>query len=463
MEWLQQGSLLQPENWGVLKFSQTPSIVFKGLKTQKDTITYTSKPLVSDKDWSRWLDGEASSLNQLSKRSENLSHLKKGENNGENPQSRLTLLKLNASFNPMILQRTHEDLPVIVYNCRSSANWPGDLALSVTYCPGTNSTKGVLYGCNERVREQVVDHMSTCDYSSYHPLTLLTLFAEIERGRHFNLANPMVRKLMQRARNIATAHPPPAYIGASQPSGVIQEPEDYMQLWFEISCLKNGLQSWRQELQKMVSHCEDLTRAKFHISKRPPESTESTPVNTILSVDVFDSGDAGDTPVNEVEDLTLSGRRIRQRLLEIQGEYDEKIRECGMIIEGMVLAAQLEWNNIGQSDTRTNQKISSSNLEIARATREDGQQMRSIAMLTMIFLPATFVASLFSMSFFDWNPDQGKKILSPYIWMYVVLTAGLTGLTLTLWYFFGRPHLKEKGDCDDVESQGGSRQQAVEK
>lgn len=71
--------------------------------------------------------------------------------------------------------------------------------------------------------------------------------------------------------------------------------------------------------------------------------------------------------------------------------------------------------------------------------------------------------SLFSMSFFDWNPDQGKRILSPYIWMYVVLTAGLTGLTLTLWYFFGRPHLKEKGDRDDVESQVESRQQAVEK
>lgn len=183
--------------------------------------------------------------------------------------------------------------------------------------------------------------MSTCDYSSYHPLTLLTLFAEIERGRHFNLANPMVRKLMQRARNIATAHPPPAYLGTSESNGVIQELEDYMQLWFEISCLKNGLQSWRQELQKMVSHCEDLTRAKFYTSKRSPESNESTPVNTFLSVDVFDSGDAAETPMDEVEDLTISGRRIRQRLLEILGEYDEKIRECGMIIEGMVLAAQL--------------------------------------------------------------------------------------------------------------------------
>lgn len=57
------------------------------------------------------------------------------------------------------------------------------------------------------------------------------------------------------------------------------------------------------------------------------------------------------------------------------------------------------------------------------------------------------------MSFFDWNPENGQKMLSPYIWMYAVVTAGLTGLTLTLWYFFGRPHLKTKAKCDDVEGQ----------
>lgn len=32
MEWLEQGSLLQPESWGVLNFSQTPSVVFKGIQ-----------------------------------------------------------------------------------------------------------------------------------------------------------------------------------------------------------------------------------------------------------------------------------------------------------------------------------------------------------------------------------------------------------------------------------------------
>lgn len=57
------------------------------------------------------------------------------------------------------------------------------------------------------------------------------------------------------------------------------------------------------------------------------------------------------------------------------------------------------------------------------------------------------------MSFFQWNPENGQKMLSPYIWMYVVVTIGLTGLTLALWYFFGRPHRKERAGFEDVERQ----------
>lgn len=64
------------------------------------------------------------------------------------------------------------------------------------------------------------------------------------------------------------------------------------------------------------------------------------------------------------------------------------------------------------------------------------------------------------MSFFQWNPENGQKILSPYIWMYVVITIGLTGLILALWYFFGSPHLKEKEACDDVERQSDSEKRA---
>lgn len=51
-----------------------------------------------------------------------------------------------------------------------------------------------------------------------------------------------------------------------------------------------------------------------------------------------------------------------------------------------------ELNSIGRKDARVNQGISRVNLEVAQMTRLDGSLMKSIAMLGMVFLPATFVS-----------------------------------------------------------------------
>ena len=56
--------------------------------------------------------------------------------------------------------------------------------------------------------------------------------------------------------------------------------------------------------------------------------------------------------------------------------------------------------------------------------------MRTIALVTVIFLPGTFTATLFSVDFFDMQPHQG--IVSNWIWLYVGLT-----LVLTLGVFLG--------------------------
>jgi hypothetical protein len=47
---------------------------------------------------------------------------------------------------------------------------------------------------------------------------------------------------------------------------------------------------------------------------------------------------------------------------------------------------------VGRQDYQTNMKISQSNLEIASTAKRDGSQMKSIAVMTMTFLPGTFVA-----------------------------------------------------------------------
>ncbi|KUI57290.1 hypothetical protein VP1G_04609 [Cytospora mali] len=283
------------------------------------------------------------------------------------------------------------------------------------------------------------------------------MFAEIERDRHFELVNPLITELVERAVNLAKPHrlDNSAIIpvrdnptSSGRPNKMMSDPDDLMKLWLKVSYLKRGIETWRQQLEKMILHCEELIQGRNYISNHGfDDSAESTSVNAIFSIDVPENTGDKSGHLDELRDLEDSGRRIHQRLVELKCEYDEKIRNCSTI----------EWNQIGQVDAQTNLRISKYNLDIATSTGHDSKQMRSIAVLTMIFLPATFVASLFSMSFFDLGPQSGQGKVSSWIWLYFVVTVGFTGVTVSVWYYWTkiRPERLQKRALakEDIESQ----------
>jgi len=62
--------------------------------------------------------------------------------------------------------------------------------------------------------------------------------------------------------------------------------------------------------------------------------------------------------------------------------------------------------------------------------------MKTIATLTMLYLPATFVCSFFGTNFFalDTNgPGQLSFVVSNIWWVYVVTTVPSTLLTVGVW------------------------------
>lgn len=59
--------------------------------------------------------------------------------------------------------------------------------------------------------------------------------------------------------------------------------------------------------------------------------------------------------------------------------------------------------------------------------------MKAIAVLTMFFLPATFVAAFFAMPLFDWSAAQGSDVVSSRFWIYWVVTVPGTLVVLGLW------------------------------
>ncbi|KAK0752897.1 hypothetical protein B0T18DRAFT_395581 [Schizothecium vesticola] len=64
--------------------------------------------------------------------------------------------------------------------------------------------------------------------------------------------------------------------------------------------------------------------------------------------------------------------------------------------------------------------------------------MKALAILTMVFLPATFVGTFMSMGLFNWQPKDGDSVLSPWWYIYFVVTGGLTTLVFVVYLYWPR-------------------------
>ena len=72
---------------------------------------------------------------------------------------------------------------------------------------------------------------------------------------------------------------------------------------------------------------------------------------------------------------------------------------------------QQAFNLVAQEDARTS-------VDIAVATRADSQALTSMAFVTLIFLPPTFISAVFSTTFFDFGSDSDSWKVSNKFWIY---------------------------------------------
>ena len=91
-------------------------------------------------------------------------------------------------------------------------------------------------------------------------------------------------------------------------------------------------------------------------------------------------------------------------------------------------------------DSVTSQIIATESASIAQAARQDSYAMKTIAVLTMLFLPATFISSLLGTNLFvldtSSHDGKGKLIVSELWWIYLVSAVPLTLFTLLVWWLY---------------------------
>ncbi|KAL8667761.1 MAG: hypothetical protein Q9168_007192 [Polycauliona sp. 1 TL-2023] len=78
---------------------------------------------------------------------------------------------------------------------------------------------------------------------------------------------------------------------------------------------------------------------------------------------------------------------------------------------------------------------------IAHEARQDGAAMKTIALVTMLFFPATFVSSFLGTNLVTLDEGAGGRkrlVFSHLWWIYLVSAVPLTITTLLAWLYFGR-------------------------
>ena len=87
---------------------------------------------------------------------------------------------------------------------------------------------------------------------------------------------------------------------------------------------------------------------------------------------------------------------------------------------------------------KQSQRTADESKNVAVETRRDSTSMKTIASLTMVYLPSTFAATMFSTGFFN-VPDSGSGlVVSSAIWKFIIVAAILTGITIGVWVYLNK-------------------------
>jgi hypothetical protein len=211
------------------------------------------------------------------------------------------------------------------------------MALSATHFPASQLTYAIMYGCTSAIEETMLEKLDGVRTEARHPLLLPGVFAEIELVRHTRLVEKSIVDVETKIFELDFE------------SGATQGPERgeverrnaaKRNIWLDLTYLRNSLITWERQLWKMTMHAEDLG-LNIQVPTWVPQSSNA-------------QGASDGGQVRALETVTV-GQKIKKRLDIIRDEYDEKIRDCTMRVDGMAMATQ--WvGRLHQTPTFTNRQ-----------------------------------------------------------------------------------------------------------
>ncbi|CAL8582361.1 hypothetical protein XPA_008028 [Xanthoria parietina] len=105
----------------------------------------------------------------------------------------------------------------------------------------------------------------------------------------------------------------------------------------------------------------------------------------------------------------------------------------GLVFPADVTVRYSSTSLMQQEDSTLSRSVALDSKKLAEASTRDSSSMKAVAVLTMVFLPSTAVATIFSMGPF-WSSEPGSIFsVSTEFWLYWAITLPLTTVVIVVW------------------------------
>ncbi|KAF2877115.1 hypothetical protein BDV95DRAFT_138986 [Massariosphaeria phaeospora] len=184
-----------------------------------------------------------------------------------------------------------------------------------------------------------------------------------------------------------------------------------------------------------------LHSCQTELSQIPYQGQFGYDFGVFLGKTALEVKDWGFLPPNDAHDYSEG---LVHRIEFATNLYSTILMQSSILKSRVQNHINLTFSLIAQDENKISRSIAQESALIAAASKRDSAAMKTISVLTMVFLPPTFVATFFSMTMFDWTPPSPPPSPSPstspnpgvtytYLWVYWAVALPLTALVLIVW------------------------------
>ena len=199
-----------------------------------------------------------------------------------------------------------------------------------------------------------------------------------------------------------------------------------------------------QRLAKVVAQVKDVETSLASADRTPPDLSAASRTLHICNADLIDLERRSRFEEHIIEAMESVVAKSRHGTTPWPALVPQQTTVSSRSFDFQSLPRRIEnaratISSLNQQrNEQLNLELTEASFRIAETTLSDAKSMKTIAILTMLLLPGTAVASLFSMNMFNWSAQDGSHIESKWLWIYFVVAVPLTAMILVAWWIWTR-------------------------